>query len=475
MPEIREYTPARLHSITPYLATHDPAAAIEWYTEVFDARAARRSDRDARRHASATPSCASATPCSCSPASSPKRTTEPATLGGSSVALRCTCPTPTRPSRAQSSTARRRCVRSRRTTARAAARSVDPFGHRWFVADRTRSRRRAGRGHAGPPLRRPRLHDVAGSRRRRVPRASTARCSAGRCTTSGEPGSFHIASITPPAGIQGGVDDARRDDLLPGRRHRGGRAARARARRRGAVDRRATTPAATPSASTTRASASTSSAPAPATDPPPLRTGVTVSGVIQVQSRRFELRRAGRGGACGSRWSRQTLLTCSCVRSFMMLLGDLLGVRPRRVGVRVVGLERDVVDADARRGSSDRAGRRRSSRRCARSSTRDGGRFTLSATPPQPRLSSHTLSARSRTYGIQPIWPSLYAILRRGNRSNTPDISQSVIDIAAFMYVSVEPTAAGASADVDGIFDDEPMCMQTTVSVSSHAARNGSQ
>ncbi len=43
------------------------------------------------------------------------------------------------------------------------------------------------------------------------------------------------------------------------------------------------------------------------------------------------------------------------------------------------------------------------------------------------------------------------------------------------MYVIVDPTAAGASADVDGIFDDEPMCMQTTVSVSSHAARNGSQ
>ena len=30
-------------------------------------------------------------------------------------------------------------------------------------------------------------------------------------------------------------------------------------------------------------------------------------------------------------------------------------------------------------------------------------------------------------------------------------------------------------ADVLGIFDDEPMCMLMTVSVSSHAARNGSQ
>src|SRR4051812_49935077 len=35
--EIREYTPARLHSLTPYLAVSDPARAIEWYTEVFDA------------------------------------------------------------------------------------------------------------------------------------------------------------------------------------------------------------------------------------------------------------------------------------------------------------------------------------------------------------------------------------------------------------------------------------------------------
>ncbi len=33
----------------------------------------------------------------------------------------------------------------------------------------------------------------------------------------------------------------------------------------------------------------------------------------------------------------------------------------------------------------------------------------------------------------------------------------------------------GESGDVDGIFDDEPMCMQTSVSVSWHAAKNGSQ
>src|SRR5256884_3760315 len=43
------------------------------------------------------------------------------------------------------------------------------------------------------------------------------------------------------------------------------------------------------------------------------------------------------------------------------------------------------------------------------------------------------------------------------------------------MYVSVDPTAGGASFDVDGIFDDEPMCMHTTVPVSAHAWKNGSQ
>ena len=40
---------------------------------------------------------------------------------------------------------------------------------------------------------------------------------------------------------------------------------------------------------------------------------------------------------------------------------------------------------------------------------------------------------------------------------------------------SVEPTAGGASAEVDGIFDDDPMCMLTTVWVSAQARKNGSQ
>jgi hypothetical protein len=45
----------------------------------------------------------------------------------------------------------------------------------------------------------------------------------------------------------------------------------------------------------------------------------------------------------------------------------------------------------------------------------------------------------------------------------------------ALPNVSVDPTAAGASVEVDGIFDDDPMCMQMTVFVSWHARKNGSQ
>src|SRR3954468_18369561 len=56
-----------------------------------------------------------------------------------------------------------------------------------------------------------------------------------------------------------------------------------------------------------------------------------------------------------------------------------------------------------------------------------------------------------------------------------PLISQPTREKQEWANVSVEPTAAGASFDVDGIFDDEPMCMLMTVPVSSHAAKNGSQ
>src|SRR5438874_11123497 len=98
-----------------------------------------------------------------------------------------------------------------------------------------------------------------------------------------------------------------------------------------------------------------------------------------------------------------------------------------------------------------------------------------SATPTQARFSRQTRSARSRMYGIQPIWPSEYASFNVGWRTSTPENRKSVIDMIALLKLNVAPTAGGASVDVDGMRDDEPMCMHTTVSVSAHAAKNGSQ
>src|SRR6202167_4923385 len=57
----------------------------------------------------------------------------------------------------------------------------------------------------------------------------------------------------------------------------------------------------------------------------------------------------------------------------------------------------------------------------------------------------------------------------------TPENRKSHNDDMALPKLSAAATATGASADVAGIFDDEPMCMLTTVPVSSQAAKNGSQ
>ena len=103
-----------------------------------------------------------------------------------------------------------------------------------------------------------------------------------------------------------------------------------------------------------------------------------------------------------------------------------------------------------------------------------GGSGTVSRTPAQARCCSHTSSARSSTYGSQPICPSLYASRRFGNCTSFPLKSQSVSDAIALPKVRVSATAGGASGPVAGIFDDDPTCMLTTVPVSSHARKNGS-
>src|SRR3954452_11471685 len=98
----------------------------------------------------------------------------------------------------------------------------------------------------------------------------------------------------------------------------------------------------------------------------------------------------------------------------------------------------------------------------------------MSLTPPHARGSRHTSSARSRTYGNQPICPSEYASFRAGKRTSTPEKRKSERLAIELLKLNVAATATGASLDVLGICDDEPMCMHTTVFVSSHAAKNGS-
>jgi uncharacterized glyoxalase superfamily protein PhnB len=204
MPEIREYTPARLRSITPYLATHDPAAAIEWYTEVFAAQllsdpivmpdgrighAELRIGDSAIMLAGEFPE---------------EDHRSPLALGGSTVALQVYVPdveatyalavergaTPLRPI-SENYGARGGAIR-------------DPFGHRWFVStqidiDDVPVEDAPGR----------RFGDI-GYVTLRVPDGERARrfySALFGWTLHGSHEGYHIASITPPAGIQPGIED----------------------------------------------------------------------------------------------------------------------------------------------------------------------------------------------------------------------------------------------------------------------------
>src|SRR6476469_5323875 len=77
-------------------------------------------------------------------------------------------------------------------------------------------------------------------------------------------------------------------------------------------------------------------------------------------------------------------------------------------------------------------------------------------------------------YGSHPIWPSEYASFSSGNFTSTPENRKSERLAIALPKLRLAATATGASADVAGIFELEPMCMQTTFRVSWHAAKKGS-
>src|SRR5271154_4049137 len=67
------------------------------------------------------------------------------------------------------------------------------------------------------------------------------------------------------------------------------------------------------------------------------------------------------------------------------------------------------------------------------------------------------------------------AILRPGNLVSAGLNNRSARVVMALSGVMAMETSTGASLVVIGMDDDDPMWRQTTVSVSSHAAQNGSQ
>ena len=122
------------------------------------------------------------------------------------------------------------------------------------------------------------------------------------------------------------------------------------------------------------------------------------------------------------------------------LHGDLLGVRPGAVRVRVVGLERDVVDADLARGDSQAVRVVEEAAEDLRGSSRStAARAPCRRRRPTPGCPPRPCRPARGCTGSSPIWPSEYASLRSGNCSSTPDMRKSVIDIMALMNVSVEP------------------------------------
>ena len=111
-----------------------------------------------------------------------------------------------------------------------------------------------------------------------------------------------------------------------------------------------------------------------------------------------------------------------------------------------------------------RAGRGRSSRRPGGSSRCDGGSGTRSRdAAPRPVLLPHVVGPLEHVgdpadlaLGVREL--QLGELHELAARTASRDS-----DAIALLKLSVAATATGASADVAGIFDDDPMCMHTTV------------
>src|SRR5690349_10595236 len=92
-----------------------------------------------------------------------------------------------------------------------------------------------------------------------------------------------------------------------------------------------------------------------------------------------------------------------------------------------------------------------------------------------PTSSCHTPSIRSSWKGSHPTWLSAYASLIDAKRHNEHENTQSHTGPCACCAFKAIAVASGASSDVVGMDDEEPMCIDTTVSLSLHASHSGSQ
>lgn len=134
MPEIREYTPTRLHSLTPYLSCKGADRAIEWYQEVFGAQLVGDPIIMSDGHVGHAELAVGDTVFMLADEYPDEGVYGPDTLGGNSVALMLHVP--------DSDTVYQRAldhgaIAVRPVSVSHGARTGvlrDPFGHRWFIA-----------------------------------------------------------------------------------------------------------------------------------------------------------------------------------------------------------------------------------------------------------------------------------------------------------------------------------------------------
>jgi uncharacterized glyoxalase superfamily protein PhnB len=203
--EIREYTPARLHTITPYLSIREPERAIEWYMEVFGAVPMHdtvvmpdgRVGHAELRVGDSVFMLAAEFP--------EENHMAPETIGGSPVGLMLYVP--------DADAVYAKAIEHGATPGRAVEENygsrqgtlVDPFGHRWTIstaieADDEPVADVPGRrfGDIGYMV----LQSPDGERSARFFGALFG----WELHGGYQPGAFHISSITPPGGIDTGYE-----------------------------------------------------------------------------------------------------------------------------------------------------------------------------------------------------------------------------------------------------------------------------